>query len=120
MIYRLMPSLLKNGHVYILDTPLFEIRDLKKDEMYYAYSDKEKEDIIKKLEKYQISRNKGLGEVEATTMAQCIDVEKGTMRQVHWEDVVKIDKWFETLMGEDLQSRKEYIKENLHKYKMED
>ena len=53
-------------------------------------------------------------------MAQCIDVEKGTMRQVHWEDVVKIDKWFETLMGEDLQSRKEYIKENLHKYKMED
>src|SRR5699024_9277240 len=94
MIYRLMPSLLKNGHVYILDTPLFEIRDLKKDEMYYAYSDKEKEDIIKKLEKYQISRNKGLGEVEATTMAQCIDVEKGTMRQVHWEDVVKIDKWF--------------------------
>lgn len=120
MIYRLMPTLLKEGHVYILDTPLFEIRDLKEDVMHYAYSDREKDEIISKLSKYQISRNKGLGEVEASTMARCINEENGTMRQVKWEDVEEINRWFETLMGEDLNARKEYIKQNLHKYKMED
>ena len=53
-------------------------------------------------------------------MARCINEENGTMRQVQWEDVTEINKWFETLMGEDLQARKEYINENLHRYKMED
>ena len=88
--------------------------------MHYAYSDREKDEIISKLSKYQISRNKGLGEVEASTMARCINEENGTMRQVKWEDVEEINKWFETLMGEDLTARKEYIKQNLHRYKMED
>ena len=120
MIYRLMPTLLERGHVYILDTPLFEIRDLKEDKMYYAYSDKEKDEIISKLNKYQVSRNKGLGELEPTTMSMCIKEGSNTIRQVQWEEIEEVNKWFETLMGEDLQTRKEYIKDNLHKYKMED
>ena len=120
MIYRLMPTLLERGHVYILDTPLFEIRDLKEDKMYYAYSDKEKDEIISKLSKYQVSRNKGLGELEPTTMSMCIKEGSNTIRQVQWEEIEEVNKWFETLMGEDLQTRKEYIKDNLHKYKMED
>lgn len=120
MIYKLMPTLLKEGHIYILDTPLFEIRDLKTDKMYYAYSDKEKDNIIKDLDKYQISRSKGLGENDAEVMAHCINEETGTMRKVEWEDVEKLNEWFEILMGEELQTRKEYIKENMHRYKMED
>ena len=120
MIYRLMPTLLERGHVYILDTPLFEIRDLKEDKMYYAYSDKEKDEIISKLSKYQVSRNKGLGELEPTTMSMCIKEGSNTIRKVQWEEIEEVNKWFETLMGEDLQTRKEYIKDNLHKYKMED
>ena len=120
MIYRLMPTLLERGHVYILDTPLFEIRDLKEDKMYYAYYDKEKDEIISKLSKYQVSRNKGLGELEPTTMSMCIKEGSNTIRQVQWEEIEEVNKWFETLMGEDLQTRKEYIKDNLHKYKMED
>lgn len=61
-----------------------------------------------------------VGELEPTTMSMCIKEGSNTIRQVQWEEIEEVNKWFETLMGEDLQTRKEYIKENLHKYKMED
>lgn len=59
-LYTIVPSLIKDGHVYILDTPLFEIRDLNTDKMYYAYTEQQKEEIIAKLNNFRISRNKGL------------------------------------------------------------
>lgn len=61
-----------------------------------------------------------VGELEPTTMSMCIKEGSNTIRQVQWEEIEEVNKWFETLMGEDLQTRKEYIKDNLHKYKMED
>jgi DNA gyrase subunit B len=115
-LYIIAPTLIKDGHVYILDTPLFEIRDLKTDEMHYAYTEQQKEEILSKLSKYRISRNKGLGEVDADTMAVCIDMKQGTKRQVQWTQAEEIAKNFETFMGNDLDSRREYIRQNLHKY----
>ena len=115
-LYIIAPTLIKDGHVYILDTPLFEIRDLKTDKMHYAYTEQQKEEILSKLSKYRISRNKGLGEVDADTMAVCIDVKQGTKRQVQWTQAEEIAKNFETFMGNDLDSRREYIRQNLHRY----
>lgn len=115
-LYIIAPTLIKEGHVYILDTPLFEIRDLTKDVMHYAYSEGEKETIISKIEKYRIARNKGLGEVDSDTMSVCIDLEKGTKRRVTWTEAKAIAEAFETFMGNDLESRRQYIKENLHRY----
>lgn len=115
-LYILTPTLIKDGHVYILDTPLFEIRDLITDKMHYAYSEQEKEQILSGLTKYRIARNKGLGEVDSDTMSVCIDMKKGTKRQVKWTEAKEIAKTFEIFMGNDLESRRQYIKENLHKY----
>lgn len=115
-LYKLCPTLIKDGHIYILDTPLYEIRDIKTDEMHYAFNDEEMEMITKTLNKYQISRNKGLGEVDVDTMSMCIQKNSKSMRKVEWEDAEKIAKTMETFMGSDLQTRKKYIQENLHRY----
>lgn len=116
MIYKLMPTLIRDGHVYILKTPLFEIRNAKTEEMHYAYTDKEKDEIVSKLDKCHVNRNKGLGEVEPETMATCIDEKNGTFIKVKWEDVEQMEEWFNILMGDKLTERKEYIEKNLHKY----
>ena len=84
--------------------------------MHYAYSEQEKEQILSGLTKYRIARNKGLGEVDSDTMSVCIDMKKGTKRQVKWTEAKEIAKTFEIFMGNDLESRRQYIKENLHKY----
>lgn len=115
-LYIIAPTLIKDGHVYILDTPLFEIRDLNTDTMHYAYTEQQKEEIISSLSKYRISRNKGLGEVDADTMSVCIDMKNGTKRQVTWTEAKKIAENFEIFMGNDLEARREYIKQNLHRY----
>ena len=115
-LYIIAPTLIKDGHVYILDTPLFEIRDLNTDTMHYAYTEQQKEEIISSLRKYRISRNKGLGEVDADTMSVCIDMKHGTKRQVTWTEAKKIAENFEIFMGNDLEARREYIKQNLHRY----
>lgn len=115
-LYIIAPTLIKDGHVYILDTPLFEIRDLNTDTMHYAYTEQQKEEIISSLSKYRISRNKGLGEVDADTMSVCIDMKHGTKRQVTWTEAKKIAENFEIFMGNDLEARREYIKQNLHRY----
>lgn len=116
VLYKLCPTLIKEGFVYILDTPLFEIRDKKTDKMYYAFSEKEMKDITSKLEKYVISRNKGLGEADVDVMSMCIKKGSKTIRQVSMEDAQKVSKWFDVFMGEDAETRKEYIAQNLHRY----
>ena len=116
MLYKLCPTLIKEGFVYILDTPLFEIRDKKNDKMYYAFSEKEMKEITSKLESFAISRNKGLGEADVDVMSMCIQKGSKTIRQVSMEDAHKVAKWFDVFMGEDIEIRKQYISDNLHRY----
>lgn len=115
-LYILCPSLIEAGFVYILDTPLFEIRDKKTDKMHYAFSEKEMKEITSKLNNYSVSRNKGLGEVDKEVMEMCIKRDSKTLRKVHMEDAQKVAKWFDVFMGEDIDTRKQYIAENLHRY----
>lgn len=113
--YKLMPTLIKEGHIYILDTPLYEIRDLDSDDVHYAFSDVEKNSILSNVKNYQINRNKGLGEVDAETMAKCMN-NPATVRRVEWDEAEEIVKWFDVFMGDNLEERKEYMEENLPKY----
>lgn len=113
MIYRLVPTLIEAGKVFIAETPLFEIT-CKKD-TYFAYDEKEKNEILKKLEgkKYTIQRSKGLGENEPemmslTTMAP----ETRHLVQVMPDDAVKTAEMFDMLLGDNLAGRKSYIAEN--------
>lgn len=117
-IYRLLPSLIKDGHVYILNTPLFEVKDLENDQVYYAYNETQRNEIVSKLSKYQINRNKGLGELDAETMSNCINPESKTKVQVTWEDAEKIAYWFDVLMGDNAKERKDFVKQTLPDYIM--
>lgn len=115
-MYILCPTLLKEGYIHRLMTPLYEIRDRKTDEMHYAYSEYEKEDILKNLKDYQISRVKGLGEADSKVMEDCISMDNPNYIQVTWDDAEAIVKKMEQWMGEDIVSRKEIIAERLYKY----
>ena len=119
MFFRLLPTLIKIGKVYIAESPLFEITS--KDKTQFAYNEKEKNDIISKIrdKKYTIQRSKGLGENEPdmmsyTTMAPetrrliCINQED--------ENDLLTEKIFDILLGDDLQGRKKFIAENGYKY----
>lgn len=117
-IYRLVPSLIRDGHVYILNTPLFEVKDLINDKVHYAYSEAQKDEIVSRLEKYQINRNKGLGELDPETMSTCINKDSQTKIQVTWEDAEKIAYWFDVLMGDKAKERKEFVEETLPDYIM--
>ena len=116
MLYKLAPSLIKDGHVYILNTPLFEIKDLKTQEIFYAFSDSEKDEILSRIEKPLINRNKGLGELEPETMANCIGADSKTKQRVKWEDAEEIAKWFDILMGDLAKERKEFVEQELPNY----
>ena len=117
-IYRLLPSLIRDGHVYILNTPLFEVKDLENDKVYYAYNEAQRNEIASRLNKYQINRNKGLGELDPKTMSSCINPESKTKVQVTWEDAEKIAHWFDVLMGDNAKERKEFVEQTLPDYIM--
>lgn len=120
LFYRLTPTLIKDGHIYIALTPLFEIKDLKTDKYYYVYSEEEKLDVISRLEKYQVNRNKGLGEVDAQVMAKTgVNPETRNILKVTYNDAEKMIKTFEEWMGNEVDSRKEYIENDLNKYEVE-
>jgi len=113
MLYRLVPSLIEKGFVYIAESPLFEIT--AKDETYFAYNEQEKTEILKKLEgkKFSIARSKGLGENEPEMMWQTT-MNPATRRliRVMPEDVIRTAEIFDLLLGDNLSGRKEYIAEN--------
>jgi DNA gyrase subunit B len=117
MLYRLVPTLVNEGYVYIAESPLFEITC--KDKTWFAYSEKEKAEITEKLQgkKYTISRSKGLGENDPEMMWMTT-MNPATRRliKVMPEDVVNTQTVFDLLLGDNLTGRKEHIVENGYKY----
>ncbi|NLN05174.1 MAG: DNA topoisomerase [Clostridiaceae bacterium] len=114
MIYRLMPTLIKEGKVFIAESPLFEINC--KNKTYFAYNEREKNEIISKLDgKYTIQRSKGLGENEPEMMWQTtMNPETRRLIKVVMEDVERTNYYFEMLLGDNLDERKRHIEENGH------
>jgi len=117
MIYRLCPTLIREGYVYIAETPLFEINCGEK--TWFAYSDREKNDIVKELEgkKYRIDRSKGLGENDPDMM-WLTTMNPATRRliKVGPSDAEETAQVFDLLLGDNLQGRKDHIAENGYKY----
>ena len=117
MLYRLVPTLIREGYVYIAESPLFEIST--KDKTWFAYSDAEKNTIIKELEgkKYTVNRSKGLGENEPEMMWMTT-MNPATRRliKVMPEDAEKTAQVFDLLLGDNLPGRKDHIAENGYKY----
>ena len=117
MLYRLTPTLIEKGYVYIAETPLFEINC--GDKTWFAYSDKEKNDIVKELEgkKFKIDRSKGLGENDPDMMwLTTMNPETRRLIRVMPEDVERTAAMFDLLLGDNLQGRKDHIAENGYKY----
>lgn len=117
MIYRLMPTLIREGKVYIAESPLFEIRC--KDKIWFAYNEKEKNDILQKLknQKVTIQRSKGLGENDPDMMWHTtMNPETRRLIKVVADDVEQTQEFFDILLGDNLQGRKDYISEHGHEY----
>ena len=117
MLYRLTPTLIEKGYVYIAETPLFEINSGEK--TWFAYSDKEKNAILKELEgkKVKVDRSKGLGENEPEMMwLTTMNPETRRLVRVMPEDAERTARIFDLLLGDDLQGRKSHIAENGYKY----
>lgn len=116
MLYRLTPSLISQGYVYIAETPLYEIT--QKGQTYFAFDDKEKAVLMKKLKgKVQIQRSKGLGENEAEMMWQTtMNPESRRLIQVSLGDAEEANKMFTLLLGNNLPGRKQYITDHGEEY----
>ena len=117
MLYRLTPTLIEKGYVYIAESPLFEIRC--KDETYFAYSDAEKAEILQKLgnKKVDVQRSKGLGENEPDMMwLTTMNPKTRRLIKVSPEDAAATEQMFALLLGDNLDGRKSYIAENGHRY----
>ena len=113
MLYRLTPTLIEEGCVYIAESPLFEITTKKM--TYFAYDEKEKTEILAKIgdEKYKIDRSKGLGENDPEMMSlTTMNPETRRLIKVTPADAEATSKMFDLLLGDDLQGRKDYIAEN--------
>ncbi|MDE5854829.1 MAG: DNA topoisomerase, partial [Ruminococcus sp.] len=110
MLYRLTPTLIEQGYVFIAESPLFEINT--KDKTYFAYTEQEKQHILKKIgnKKYNIQRSKGLGENEPDMMnLTTMNPDTRRLIKVTADDIRESAEIFEMLLGDDLQGRKEYI-----------
>ena len=121
MLYRLCPTLIREGYVYIAETPLFEITCKEKsgEKTWFAYSEKEKADILKKLEgkKVNVQRSKGLGENDPEMMwMTTMSPETRRLIRVLPEDAEETARVFDLLLGDNLAGRKDYIAENGYKY----
>ena len=118
MIYRLMPTLISEGKVFIAETPLYEINT--KDKPYFAYDEKEKNEILEMIgnQKYTIQRSKGLGENQPDMMnLTTMNPETRRLIRVLPEDAEQTAMMFDMLLGDDLQGRKDYISENGYLYR---
>ena len=110
MLYRLTPTLIEQGYVYIAESPLFEITT--KDKTFFAYNEKEKSDILKIIgnKKYTLQRSKGLGENEPDMMSlTTMNPETRRLIKVTPDSFEETVHMFDMLLGDDLQGRKDYI-----------
>lgn len=116
MFYRLVPTLINEGKIYIAETPLFEIN--AKNKTYFAYDEKEKNEILAKIkDKYTIQRSKGLGENEPDMMWETtMNPKTRRLIKVLPEDEEKTREVFELLLGDNLQGRKDFIEEQGYRY----
>jgi len=118
MLYRLTPTLIEQGYVYIAETPLYEITC--KDKTWFAYSDREKNEILTgELEgkKCSVQRSKGLGENEPDMMwFTTMNPETRRLIKVMPADAARTAEVFDLLLGDNLQGRKDHIAENGYKY----
>ena len=117
MLYRLVPTLIREGYVYIAESPLFEIT--AKDKTYFAYTEREKAEILKKLDgqKRAVARSKGLGENEPEMMwLTTMNPASRRLIKVMPEDAEKTAQYFDLLLGDNLAGRKDYIAENGSQY----
>ena len=110
MLYRLTPTLIEQGYVYIAESPLFEINT--KEKTYFAYTEQEKQRILEEIgdKKHTIQRSKGLGENEPDMMSlTTMNPDTRRLIKVTSEDITESAEVFEMLLGDDLQGRKDYI-----------
>lgn len=115
MLYRLTPTLIQEGYVYIAESPLFEITC--KEKTWFAYSNTEKDSIVAKLQgkKYDVQRSKGLGENDPEMMwLTTMSPDTRRLIKVMPEDVDKTAQIFDLLLGDDLSGRKDYIASDGH------
>lgn len=118
MIYRLMPTLIKEGKVFIAESPLYEINC--KDDTYFCYTEKEKAQVLEEIgdKKYTVQRSKGLGENEPEMM-WLTTMNPKTRRLIKVEpdyNPEAVADKFDLLLGDNLQGRKDYIAENGYQY----
>lgn len=120
MIYRLCPQIIEKGYLYYVLTPLFEITDKtgKKPKTVYVFTDQERDKYIKGKDpnKINIQRAKGLGELDAETMAYHIDPGTRKLIRITAEAAKQMEEYFTLFMGNDVAPRKQYIEEHGHEY----
>ncbi|MBT4376979.1 DNA topoisomerase (ATP-hydrolyzing) subunit B [archaeon] len=108
--FRFMPQLIEKGYVFAAMPPLYRLRK-KKD--YYVHSDEELVKLTKGIEKPNVTRFKGLGEMSPDQLwATTMDPKTRKVQRIYIEDVVETDQVFSMLMGDDVQGRKNFIAEN--------
>ena len=117
MLYRLVPTLIDEGYVYIAESPLYEINC--KEKTYFAYTELEKNGILKEIgdQKCSINRSKGLGENDPDMMwLTTMNPETRRLIKVEPEDVTKMETMFNLLLGNDETGRKRHISEHGKEY----